>query len=343
MRMSLNADETGDLLANWSLVPLRCERSRGGHINDNLFVETASGRYVLRRLTRFKKLAGLRLELDQLRYLKERGFGYEVPSPVANSRGGYFVKYKGGYYWLYPYIEGKIRKRISRGGLRQVARMMAEYHSLIRGSRFASKSGMRDPFFKRAILRRAAEARSSILAERKPDPSDKAFLRELDVLVPLLKGLIPDGYRRLRTYSLHCDFTPENLIWKGDRLVGAIDFDAVGWSEETMACDVAMSLWSCCATGRNRSRLDLGKASLFVKEYGKRESLSDTEISFIPQMIAARVIDFFVFTRWLPANGPGRARVSDLRERSANAQWYLANRERIVKRLLAARRVPREY
>lgn len=336
--MGLNFDETRELLANWSLVPLRSERSTGGHINDNLFVHTRKGKYVLRRLTRFKKLAGLRLEFDQLRYLRKRGFGYEVPSPVANSRGGYFVRYKGGHYWLYPYIEGEIRKRISRDGLGQVARMMAEYHSLIRNSRFASKSGMRDPFFKRAILRRAAMARYEILANRKTDQSERAFLGELGVLVPLLKGLRTDGYPRLRTYALHCDFTPENLIWRGDRLFGAIDFDAVGWSEETMACDVAMSLWSCCATGRNRSRLDLDKASLFVREYVKHESLSAAEIEFIPQIIAARVIDFFVFTRWLPENGSGRVRISDLRERSANAQWYLANRERIVGRLQAARR-----
>jgi Ser/Thr protein kinase RdoA (MazF antagonist) len=335
--MVLNAKEIRELLSNWSLVPLRCERSEGGHINDNLFVYTQGGKYVLRRLTRFKRPAGLRLELDQLRYLKKKGFGYEIPSPVKDSRGRYFTKYKGGYYWLYPYIDGEVRNRITRSGLKQIAGMMAEYHSLIRSSRFAAKGGMKDPFFKRAILKRAALARSEILARGKPDLEERAFLNELDVLLPLLRGVRPENYPRLRTYSLHCDFTPENLVWRGGRLAGVIDFDAVGWSQETMVCDVAMSLWSCCAKGRNRSQLDLDKADLFIREYERRDRLSRTEIGFIPAIIAVRVIDFFIFTRWLLENDRGRAASSDLKERSANAQWYLSNRERIVRHLLAAR------
>lgn len=196
---------------------------------------------------------------------------------------------------------------------------------------------MKDPFFKRAILRRADLARSEMLAKGKPSPEDGAFLRELDVLVPLLKGVRPGGYPRLRTYSLHCDFTPENLIWRGIRLAGVIDFDAVGWSRETVVCDVAMSLWSCCAKGRNRNTLDLEKAGFFIREYERRDGLSRAEIESIPLIIAARVIDFFIFTHWLPGNDRSRAKISDIRERSANAQWYLSNRKRIVRHLLAAR------
>lgn len=173
--MDIETRRVRKLLSNWSLIPSHYEKTKGGFLNDNLVITADSGKYVLRKVTHFKNLEGIKQEIEHLRYLKDRNFEYETPDPVMTAKKNYFIKYQDRYFWLYKYIDGEIKQKTTDGDLKQIAVMMTKYHSLIKGSKFESDIEMKDPFFKNAILNESNRLKSVILAKKKKMRKTRSF------------------------------------------------------------------------------------------------------------------------------------------------------------------------
>jgi hypothetical protein len=69
-------------------------------------------------------------------------------------------------------------------------------------------------------------------------------------------------------------------------------------------------------------------------EYRKHHKLSDDEVRFIPDVIAAGSIEDFSYAYWMLVNGPKRARLYRLRLYSKVAQWNNRNRDKISDQLV---------
>jgi homoserine kinase type II len=325
--------EIKTLLENWDIGKLiSCKQAGKGVVNINWIVKTSKGKYVLRKIMHFTKIEDLKFELNYLIYLKEHNFPYRIPVPIETKNKENFLKFKGSYFWLYEYIEGRDVKRFGYSELRECAKMMAIYHKIIASSSLDNKHGS-EVFRRKSVLEELEKFRAQILEKNKQDRKDKIFLKESSILIPLMKSLDAQEYSKLPTYPLHRDINPENTLWKNKKLVGLIDFENIGTMNDTMIKDISIMLQYSCRDKKQKHKLDLKLAKFFLNEYKKHSQLTDKAIEFLPDVITAGVIEDFAYAYWMLINDPKRAKLYRLKLYSKTAQWYHKNKQQIIEKL----------
>ncbi len=92
-------------------------------VNCNFILRTVHEKYVLRQVshTHHKTPRDLEFELAYLEYLKGASFPYYIPSPIATTKGRFFVTVQGHYYWLYKFLEGNVVEKLKEPHLAQLA------------------------------------------------------------------------------------------------------------------------------------------------------------------------------------------------------------------------------
>lgn len=325
--------EIRTLLENWDIGKLvGCERAEKGVANINWIARTSHGKYVLRKIMHSKKTKDLKFELDYLICLKEHNFPYSVPVPIKTKNKDDFLKFRGSYFWLYEYIEGRTIERFGYSELRECAKMMATYHKIVAGSGLDNKRGS-EVFNRKPVLKELAMFRAQIQEKDKRGRKDRIFLKESLTLIPLMKSLDGREYSRFPRYPLHRDINPENVLWKNKKLVGLIDFENTGTMNETLIKDVSVMLQYSCRDRKHKHKLDLKLARFFLREYKKHHPLSNEEIAYLPDIITAGFIEDFSYAYWMLVNDPKRAKLYRLKLYSRSAQWYHKNKQEIIERL----------
>lgn len=324
--------EIKTLLENWNIGELISHRRlEKGVVNVNWIVKTTQGKYVLRKVTHFTTIEDFKFEVNYLVYLKEN-FPYRTPARIKTKNGEDFLKFKGSHFWIYEYIEGRTTKRFGFSELRECAKMMATYHKIIEKSGLDNGKGS-DVFSRKSVLKELEKFRAQIQKKDKRDRKDKVFLKESAILIPLMKSLDGREYSKLPRYPLHRDVNPENTLWKNKKLVGLVDFENVGTMNDTVIKDISVMLQYSCRDRKQKHKLDLELAKFFLMEYQKRGQLSDREIEFLPDVIAAGSIEDFSYAYWMLVNDPKRAKLYRLKLYSKTAQWYHRNKQEIIKKL----------
>jgi len=210
--------------------------------------------------------------------------------------------------------------------------MMAIYHKIVASSGFDNKHGS-EVFSRKSVLKELEKFRAQILEKDKQDRKDRIFLKESSTLISLMKSLDAREYSKLRTYPLHRDINPENILWKNKKLVGLIDFENIGTMNDTVIKDISIMLQYSCRDRKQKHKLNLRLAKFFLNEYKKYRQLSDKEIKFLPDIITAGAIEDFSYAYWMLVNDPKRAKLYRLKLYSKTAQWYSKNKQEIVKKL----------
>jgi homoserine kinase type II len=325
--------EIKTLLENWDIGKLiTCRQAEKGVVNINWIVKTSQGKYVLRKVTHFTKIEDLKFELNYLTYLKENKFPYRIPAPIKTKNKEDFLKFKGSYFWLYEYIEGRDTKRFGYSELRECAKMMATYHKIVATSGLDNKKGS-EVFNRKSVLKELEMFRAQIQEKDKQGRKDRIFLKESSILVPLMKNLDDHEYSKLQRYPLHRDINPENTLWKNKKLVGLVDFENVSTMNDTVIKDISIMLQYSCRDRKQKYKLDLKLAKFFLKEYKKHGQLTDKEIEFLPDVITAGAIEDFAYAYWMLVNDPKRAKLYRLKLYSTTAQWYSKNKQEIIRKL----------
>jgi len=325
--------EIKTLLENWDIGELvSCRQAEKGVVNINWIVKTTRGKYVLRKIMQPRKIKDLRFELDYLIYLKEHNFPYRIPVPIKTNNKEDFLKFKGSYFWLYEYLEGRDIKRFGYWELRECARMMATYHKIVASSGLDNKRGS-EVFCRKSVLKDLEKFRAQILEKDKQDRKDRIFLKESSILIPLMKSLDAWEYSKLPTYPLHRDINPENILWKNKKLVGLIDFENTGTLNDTLIKDISIMLQYSCRDRKQKHKLNLRLAKFFLNEYKKHGQLTDKEIEFLPDVITAGAIEDFAYAYWMLVNDPKRAKLYRLKLYSKTAQWYHRSKQEIIEKL----------
>jgi len=330
----MNRREIKMLLENWDIGELvSCRQAEKGVVNINWIVKTTQGKYVLRKVVHFTKVEDLEFELDYLTYLKEHDFPYRIPAPIRTKNKEDFLKFKGSYFWLYEYIEGKDIKRFGYSELRECAKMMAIYHKILENSTLDNKKGSGEVFNRKSVLEELEKFRTQILGKDKQDRKDRIFLKEASILIPLMRSLDGREYSKFPKYPLHRDINPENTLWKNKKLVGLVDFENVSTMNDTVIKDISIMLQYSCRDRKQKHKLDLKLAKFFLKEYKKYRQLSNKEIEFLPDVITAGSIEDFSYAYWMLVNDPKRAKLYRLKLYSQVAQWYNKNKQEIIRKL----------
>lgn len=325
--------EIKTLLENWDIGELiSCRQAQKGVVNINWIVKTIQGKYVLRKVTHFTKLKDLKFEVNYLNYLKEHKFPYRIPAPIKTKNKENFLKFKGSYFWVYEYIEGRDIKRFGDSELRECAKMMAIYHKIVATSGLDNNQGS-EVFNRKSVLKELEKFRAQILEKDKQDRKDRIFVKESSILIPLMKSLDAREYSKLPKYPLHRDINPENILWKNKKLAGLIDFENIGTMNDTLIKDISIMLQYSCRDRKQKHKLNLRLAKFFLKEYKKHGQLSNEEIGFLPDVITAGVIEDFSYAYWMLVNDPKRAKLYRLKLYSKTAQWYHRSKQEIIEKL----------
>jgi Ser/Thr protein kinase RdoA (MazF antagonist) len=117
--------------------------------------------------------------------------------PLPTPDGRQFVTVHNRHYWLYRLIRGRNLNSIDRTRSRQIARMMATYHSMIETSPL-DNGRKHDLFSKGRVLVELRSYRSETLGQSGVDEAASAFSEESAALIPLLEGLDETSYSGLK-------------------------------------------------------------------------------------------------------------------------------------------------
>jgi len=322
------------IISNWNIGKLiNIKKAVKGVSNHNWILNTSEGKFVLRKVSKEKKLSELEFELKYLNYLKEKGFEYKIPYPIKTKQGKFFLKINSSHYWMYHYISGTNIKRFDKKELKEVAKMMASYHKIIEKSGLKNGIKKKEVFNRKEIIEEMEDFRKKLKNKSKLNARDKIFFEESSDLISLFKNLEGKEYSKLKRYPLHRDINPENTLWKSGKLIGVIDFENVGSVNDTIMKDIAGMLQYSCRDKKDKHKIDLKLAKFFLNEYKKYHKLSKKEVSFIPDIITAGAIEDFGYAYWMLINDPERAKLYRLKLYSNVAKWFNKNRNKIIRKL----------
>lgn len=326
------------VLAHYDLGELRsCKRIERGYVNESWFLETATGRYVLRR--RHPSLRDRRMIRAQhalVQHLYQTGF----PSPrlVCTRHFATFLELGDEVYEVQEYVPGELYDAGRPAHLAAAAFALGWYHDAVRG--------FDHPALHRRVERYGAVALEQIVGRLMKDWQGKLDAR-LGTLCEALQSHVADVGASLKRFSglpelvIHGDYYAENLVLRDDVVTGVVDYDGAHWCSRAM--EVAEALLYFGRESEIRFQhivypgvLDRGAIERFLAEYGKATTLSEPEIRALPHLMRAI---------WLCAslNPPLQGCLSAedaaqaLPEVLALAEWARANAKDIVEIGFAAR------
>ncbi len=255
-----------------------------GSVNTHYLLETTKGRYLL-KVDETKTEAEVRREIDLLLFLRKHAF--PCPEPIADRRGQYFREWGGKRLSLYRYIDGQgITKKHGTAQIEQAGRMLATLHGICK----AYKKGIENRF----NFERVAEIYDDV-RPRLP-AYFKRIIRTLDderdYLKHYLEGKLPKGI-------VHGDLFPDNLLFKGQKLVAVLDFEAAGRGK--FIFDMATAVNALCFDVES-CHYQLRWFEAFVAGYESLRTLSLAEWDAFPNELrfsafrftVTRLRDFFL-------------------------------------------------
>jgi homoserine kinase type II len=256
---------------------------KGGLVNYNYLLNTKKGKYIVRIIgdKSPKALKELDLQFKIFEYLKNKKFPYLIPSPLERDNSRKILNIGSKKVWVYEMISGKNFDRPSMLQIKLMAKTLATYHKYISGLKGVKQ---KDESEKR-ILQNFKKMKKITLR----DEADKLALKYKDYFMEIFDKVkkIKDSSKQL---FVHGDFDSSNVLFKGDKLIGIIDFGDSFYAPRIF--DVSVSIRDSCYT---RGKIDMKKVKIFLREYEKVNKLSKKEKSMIIPTILKANVDFFVW------------------------------------------------
>jgi homoserine kinase type II len=246
-----------------------------GSVNTNYVLETARGRHLL-RVDEVKSELEVKRELDLLLFLRKHGF--PCPQPLTDRKGRHYREIGGKCVSLYRYLEGRqVRpERLTLAQIENVGRVLADLHSI--GKSY--KKGIDNRFSFERVADIYAEARGRL------PPYFKRITRTLDdeieYLQNYLEGKLPKGI-------IHGDLFHDNLLFKGDKVTGVLDFEAA--CRGKFIFDLATAANALCFDGEN---YQLKRFEALIAGYESLRALSLAEWDAFPNELRFSAMRFTV-------------------------------------------------
>jgi homoserine kinase type II len=183
-----------------------------GSVNTHYLLETSKGKFFL-KIDEVKSAPEAQHELDLLLFLRSRRF--PCPQPLADRQGHYFQDYGGKAVSVYPPLPGRTysEAELTTAYLEQAGQMLASLHLLGQG-------------YKRVIENRFSFEHIVELYEwvRERVPGHfKYVIHTLDDEIAHQQQYQED---KLPKGVIHGDLFADNLLFRGGKVVGVLDFEA---------------------------------------------------------------------------------------------------------------------
>jgi homoserine kinase type II len=252
-----------------------CTGITAGSVNTNYLLETSRGKILL-RIDEVKNELDVKRELDLILFLRKHAF--PCPQPLADIRNHHYRELSGKYVTLYRWIDGKpaLGDRLTPVRLETVGRALADLHTVTK----SYKKGIENRF--------GYERIASIYGEiRRRLPSYfRRITRTLDDEVEYLRHYLES---KLPKGIIHGDLFPDNLLFRGDKLVAVLDFEAA--SRGKFIFDLATAVNALCCDGQSYS---LPKFEALIAGYESLRPLSLAEWDAFPNELRLSALRFTI-------------------------------------------------
>ena len=286
--MKLTIKETKKICADLDLGKYKSIKlMKGGLVNFNFILKTDKGEFIIRiigqKLTIPKKKR-LTYEFDLMEFLDKKNFPYLIPLPIKDKRTKKRLhKINNKNFWVYKKLPGRsTTNKPNIIQLKEIAKALAVYHKYVKNFKI-KKNGF--PKYLKWVL----EEINNCNPKKNKDKIDDLALKEKDFFKKIVQEEIKRNYSK-NVIASHADLDATNVLFKGNKIVGIIDFDDLDYSPRIR--DVAVALRDSCTI---RNKLDSKRSNLFLREYKKINKLSKEEESLLPNMILVENAAFFIW------------------------------------------------
>ena len=280
----LTKKEASEIAADYGLPKVTAVRPvREGSINTHYSVETAKGKFLI-KIDEVKSEIEVKRELDLLLFLRKHGF--PCPAPLADRRGRHCRDWAGKQLSVYRHIDGHnvSPEDLSSNQLENLGRVMADLHLISK----AYKKGVESRF----SFEKVAEIYGDVRG-RLPHYLKK-IVRTLDEEVEYLQNYLE---MKLPKGIIHGDLFADNVMFKGEKVVAVLDFEAAGRGK--FIFDLATAVNSLCFES---GRYGLKRFEALITGYETLRTLSLAEWDAFPNELrfsafrftVTRLRDFFL-------------------------------------------------
>ncbi len=273
--------------------PKNISPAAGGMMNQNWFVETDQGRFFLRRRSEFFEPESIDFELDLVDRLARSGF--PTPPLIRTIDGSLRLQLGDDNWELYKFTQGEKFDARSLSQTRSAAALLARFHK--EAARCRADAG--DLPYRKVEIDHLSSLIGRFKGHFESDLKSKAGDLGLMAFNPVIKffcdqvSLSLKGVQALSNQPLvltHGDFQPSNLLFRGDEAIALLDFGNIALSYRAYDVARGMLSFSVLRPGYKRQdeimpRLDLTRASAFLKAYQSELPLSREELFAFPAMM----------------------------------------------------------
>jgi Ser/Thr protein kinase RdoA (MazF antagonist) len=263
-------------------------RIERGYVDENWFVETEQGRYVVKRRhpRRRQSEQVIQVQHDLIAHLRRSGF--PAPHLIPTSTGQSFLVLEREVYEVGDYIEGHLFDHDRPEHLVAAAQTLGRYHLAVEGFRpqvLAQHGSLYSPANARRALTRLLEA-----WQIGADPDLGPLVQELEAQADSLAVRF-GAHGALPHLVIHGDYYAGNLLLEGDRVIGVVDYDKASWQPRVAELAEALIYFASPRPGHLRHLvypgfLEWESFSRFLQGYARLITLKDAETEALPDYIA---------------------------------------------------------
>lgn len=334
----MTEDKIIRVLTHYDLGAFRACRPVGhGYVNANWFVETTRGRYFLKgRHPSLRDPARIGAQHALMSHLRRVGF--PAPAVYRTRTGNTFLQLRDEVYEIHECIPGDLCDATRPAHFLAAARTLAWYHEAVRG--------FDHPVFHR-LRKRYTPARLMEILEGLTETWREHLAPEIRASLAELRRHARDLAHRFREFDplpelvIHGDYYAENLIFRGDTLVGVVDYDRARWSWRIEELAEAVIYFTSERPGRLQhvvypGVLDLDAVQRFLTAYVRRTGLRESEARALPHVIRTIWLCAALAPPLRPPLQPDEA-LYVLPEVLILAEWAETHAEEIVEAALAGK------
>lgn len=246
-----------------------------GPLRSNYILEAGRGRFLL-RMDDTRSESEIRREIDLLAFLRKHSF--PCPHPLQDRKGRFYRDASNKCVSLFKYHDGKLLtpERLRLTQLETVGRTLGDLHVIGKGY----KKGIDNRF----SFERIADLYFTVRS-RLPNYFRKVCRTlddEIDYLTRNLEGKLPKGI-------IHGDVFANNLLFRGEKLVALLDFDAS--CRGKFIFDIATAVNALCFID---GRYSLERFRCLLRGYESVRTLSLAEWDAFPNELRCSSLRFTI-------------------------------------------------
>jgi len=241
-----------------------------------VFVKTEQGKFILRlspkNLPMSRDREEILAEIELYEYLREKGF--PVPKVVGTA-----IEFQGHYGYLREFISGQAVLRPNARKIRKAGAMLGKMHAITKG--YKTKNKRKQAWDLQKMLKYFPSNKRLILNGKLKDKKKFVELFEQELCAIKFPKILPQGI-------LHEDLGKRHVLWKGEIIVGVIDFDRSYYG--ALILDLGQALRGWCFTN-NWTTWSKKNCQDFLKAYQRQRKVSVLEKKYLKDAVKFAILE----------------------------------------------------